>query len=101
LLTGAEKVIQVGMNGKPIPAVGADPPRRKSVGRRRIPARDPGKEAVLEVCGGLKPLADALGISSAAVSKWKKIPRGRVVEIERLTGVPRYVQLPDLHPEEL
>jgi pyruvate kinase len=73
----------------------------KPLGRRRVPALDPGKEAVLEVTGGLKPLADALGISSAAVSKWRRIPESRTGPIEQLTGVPRHVQRPDLHPEEL
>jgi DNA-binding transcriptional regulator YdaS (Cro superfamily) len=73
----------------------------KPLGRRRVPALDPGKEAVLEVTGGLKPLAEALGISSAAVSKWPRIPKSRIILIERLTGVSRHVQRPDLHPEEL
>jgi Putative antitoxin of bacterial toxin-antitoxin system, YdaS/YdaT len=89
LLTGAKKVIGVGMtNGKPL-------------GRRRVPAHDPGKEAVLEVIGGLKPLAEALGISSAAVSKWRKIPAHRIGLIEKLTGIPCHVQRPDLYREEL
>ena len=69
----------------------------KPLGRRRVPAADPGKEAVLTAAGGLKPIAEALGISSPAVHKWPKIPAQRVIALELFTGVPRYVQRPDIH----
>jgi DNA-binding transcriptional regulator YdaS (Cro superfamily) len=70
-----------------------------SLGRRRVAAADPGKEAVLRAAGGIKPIADALGISSAAVSKWGKIPASRVIQIEARTSVSRHVQRPDLYPQ--
>ena len=73
---------------------------RRKAGRRRVAAEDPGKEAVLTAAGGLKQLADTLGISSAAVSKWPRIPSGRVVDIEMITGVPAHVQRPDIYPTE-
>lgn len=42
--------------------------------------------------------AAALGISQAAVAKWRRkgyVPIERVPEVERLTGVPRWMIRPD------
>lgn len=48
--------------------------------------------------GGVVKLSLALGLSRAAVSNWKRIPAERVLEVERLTGVPRGMLRPDLYP---
>jgi len=47
-------------------------------------------------------VAKALGISRQAVGQWFKgeIPAERVLELERLTGVPRYELRPDIYPPE-
>jgi hypothetical protein len=46
--------------------------------------------------GGLRALAQLIGISASAVSGWNgAIPLSRVVQIEAKTGVPRHVLRPD------
>lgn len=47
--------------------------------------------------GGVVALSLALGLSRGAVSQWRRVPAGRVVEVSRLTGVPRVVLRPDLY----
>lgn len=42
-------------------------------------------------------LARRLGITSQAISQWKKIPAERVVDIEAVTGIPREQLRPDLY----
>lgn len=46
--------------------------------------------------GGLRALAELLGISPSAVSGWKgQVPLARVLEVEAKTGVPRHRLRPD------
>lgn len=45
-----------------------------------------------------KGLAEKLGISPPAVTQWQRCPSARVLDVERITGVPRYVLRPDLYP---
>ncbi len=47
--------------------------------------------------GSISALARSIGITRAAICQWERIPAGRVVEIERLTGVPRQELRPDLY----
>jgi DNA-binding transcriptional regulator YdaS (Cro superfamily) len=47
--------------------------------------------------GSMSELARVLGLSSAAIAQWKRIPAERIVEIERATGVRREVLRPDLY----
>lgn len=50
--------------------------------------------------GGPAALAKALGgITSQAVSQWRKIPADRTLEVERLTGISRYELRPDIFGE--
>ncbi len=53
---------------------------------------------------GLKliDLSRGLGVDKATVTRWaqKRIPAERVVEIERVTGIPRHDLRPDLYPVE-
>jgi DNA-binding transcriptional regulator YdaS (Cro superfamily) len=44
-------------------------------------------------------LARALGINPSAVAQWERVPAERIVQIERLTNVPRNVLRPDLYPQ--
>lgn len=49
--------------------------------------------------GGSAGLARALGgITSQAVSQWRQVPPERVLDVERVTGVPRQELRPDLYP---
>lgn len=51
--------------------------------------------------GGATALANSLGIHRQAVHQWsrpgRQIPAHHIVEIERLTGVPREELRPDLY----
>lgn len=51
---------------------------------------------------GLKliDLSRGLGVDKATVTRWaqKRIPAERVVEVERLTGIPRHDLRPDIYP---
>ncbi len=61
--------------------------------------REPGVVAAIEAAGGINALARALGIDAAAVSRWRQVPSGRVIQIEREVGVRREVLRPDLYTE--
>lgn len=52
---------------------------------------------VLANGGGCVALARSLKISKSAVSQWRRIPVGRVLEIERITGVSRHEMRPDIY----
>ena len=60
----------------------------------------PGLAEALRRIGGPRRLAAALDLSVQAVNQWRRIPPHRVIEIERLTGVPRQLLRPDLYPEQ-
>lgn len=45
-------------------------------------------------------IAEQLGITAGAVSQWDRVPVPRVLEIERITGIPRHVLRPDIYPVE-
>ena len=54
-------------------------------------------EAAKKAAGSAKKLAEMLGISGAAVSRWgEEVPLGRVIEVERVTGISRHVLRPDI-----
>jgi DNA-binding transcriptional regulator YdaS (Cro superfamily) len=49
--------------------------------------------------GGGSALARALGgISPQAVSQWRRVPPLRVLGVEQITGIPRYLLRPDIYP---
>lgn len=54
-------------------------------------------ERAIMICGGPKHLGARLGISRQAVSKWRRAPAERVLEIERITGISRYEMRPDIY----
>ena len=43
-------------------------------------------------------LARKLGITHGAIYQWDKVPAGRVLDVERLTGIPRHELRPDIYP---
>lgn len=47
--------------------------------------------------GGPSGLAGKLnGITSQAISQWKRVPAGRVLEVEAVTGISRHELRPDV-----
>lgn len=54
-------------------------------------------ERAVEAAGGQTALAKALGIKPQAVQQWRKIPVGRIIEVERVTGIPREELRPELY----
>lgn len=52
----------------------------------------------LDVRGNTARLANALGITHAAVGQWRgKCPAERVIAVEEITGIPREALRPDLY----
>ncbi len=60
-------------------------------------ARDVGLDKAIKAAGGVTALARGLGIRREAIYQWDKVPSERIVEIERLTRVPREDLRPDLY----
>lgn len=62
----------------------------------------------IDAVGGPTAMGRALGISSQAVSQWKRVPADRVLDVERATvaqegGSPRVTRhelRPDIYPIE-
>ena len=60
---------------------------------------DKGAKLAIKAAGGAPALAAKLRISKQAVFQWKRVPVDRVLEIERLTGIPRHVLRSDIYPK--
>lgn len=45
-----------------------------------------------------RQLALKLGVSAQAISQWRQVPVSRVLDVERITGVPREELRPDIYP---
>ncbi len=58
--------------------------------------RDPTLEALLTQRGAVTRIATALGISTAAVSQWRRVPEDRVAEVARALGIPPNAVRPDV-----
>lgn len=65
-------------------------------GRPARVRKDPGLVAAIAAVG-LAGLAKALGVGLSAVSMWERVPPERALEVERITGVSRYVLRPDIY----
>jgi DNA-binding transcriptional regulator YdaS (Cro superfamily) len=61
--------------------------------------RDPPLYEVFKHFGSAKKLADYLGISTQAVSHWKKVPEKYVYSISQATGIHPYKLRPDKYIE--
>ena len=53
-------------------------------------------KAVFEKVGTATDLARLLGVTSSAVSQWRRIPIERAAQVERITGIPRQQLRPDI-----
>jgi hypothetical protein len=69
--------------------------RKKSQKTQHLEAA---REAMLELRrkrGALSQLAVELGVTAQAVHLWEVVPIQRVLEVERITGIPRRRLRPD------
>jgi DNA-binding transcriptional regulator YdaS (Cro superfamily) len=60
-------------------------------------------QQAIDRAGGMRTLAEKIGIRYQAVQKWRrtgKVPAERVLAVEEATGVSRYDLRPDLYPRE-
>jgi len=55
----------------------------------------------IEAAGGAAKLARELGITTQAISQWRRVPVDRVSEVERVTGIPREELRPDVFGRRL
>jgi TorA maturation chaperone TorD len=64
--------------------------------------RDAGLEQAIKAAGGVASLARAIGIAQPSISAWSRIPAERVLAVEQLTCVHRFILRPDLYgpPED-
>lgn len=75
--------------------MGKPKPERRGKARRKT---DPGLQAALDaVAGNKSELARRLGVTHQAVQQWTVIPLRNLLEVERVTGVPRKILRPDLY----
>ena len=58
--------------------------------------RDPALEDLFARRGAITKIATELGISTAAVSQWKRVPDERVLDVARILGMPPAQIRPDL-----
>jgi TorA maturation chaperone TorD len=75
---------------------------RGTVGEKTVTMRDAGLEQAIKAAGGVASLARAIGIAQPSVSAWSRIPAERVLAVESLTRVHRFILRPDLYgpPED-
>jgi Bacterial toxin YdaS len=71
--------------------------RKKKRGPRQTRPRDKGVRLAIDAAGSLYALAQQLGIKQQAVGQWLRIPTGRIIQVEKATGVPREKLRPDLY----
>lgn len=60
--------------------------------------RDPVLSDFLKDRGNATRLAEACGITPAAVYQWNRVPATKVITVERFTGIPRHILRADVFP---
>jgi DNA-binding transcriptional regulator YdaS (Cro superfamily) len=58
---------------------------------------DSALKAAVTKAGGVRALARLLNITHAAILQWGRVPTERIIEIERVTGIPRERLRPELY----
>ena len=69
---------------------------RKNLYKRRMNSKSPAIEQAATAVGNKSMLARALGIQVQSIQQWKRIPAERVLDVERISGISRYVLRPDI-----
>lgn len=59
--------------------------------------RDGDLDRLFQTRGAVKRVADGLGISTAAVSQWKRVPKDRVEQVATILDVKPSALRPDLY----
>lgn len=62
------------------------------------PDADPVIRRAIAAIGSHREFAQRLGIKAPSLHVWREIPSKRVLDIERITKIPRYELRPDLYP---
>jgi DNA-binding transcriptional regulator YdaS (Cro superfamily) len=65
--------------------------------RKRKRVLEDGLLLAIAAAGSKYRLAKLLKIGPPSVVKWRRIPAGRIIEVENATGVPREKLRPDLY----
>jgi len=58
---------------------------------------DLGLRLAIEAVGTRYQLAKRLGLMPSSVHVWQRVPLNRILEVERVTGVPREKLRPELY----
>jgi DNA-binding transcriptional regulator YdaS (Cro superfamily) len=58
---------------------------------------DPGLRLAVEKAGSRYKLARALQIGLPSVMRWKRVPTGRIIQIEKVLQIDRQLLRPDLY----
>lgn len=73
--------------------------RRKNLHHSVMAKHTPIEKAAAAV-GSKSELARRLGVKVQSIQQWTRIPAERVLDVERVTGIPRHKLRPDLYPLE-
>lgn len=60
-------------------------------------AMDKALAKAIKAAGTATALASKLGLTKQAVCGWKRVPPGRVLAVERITGISRHDLRPDIY----
>jgi DNA-binding transcriptional regulator YdaS (Cro superfamily) len=60
--------------------------------------KEPSLRRAIQAVKTADVLATKLGITPQALSQWDRVPPLRVLDVERITGVPRHELRPDIYP---
>ncbi len=69
--------------------------------RDRIAVPELAKSALalaVAASNGPVKLGGEIGVTPQAISQWRYVPSQRVLDVERVSGVPRHILRPDLYP---
>ena len=61
--------------------------------------RDPMLEQALRMRMAVTRIAEATGISKAAVSQWRRVPERHLATVAKITRISKRRLRPDLYPE--